>query len=108
MLRVLSEATLKALTDRLGMLIFAPTPLCRCSVSPSYAPPGKALVSISLVGAYPDRSDDDLQTAVEAELRDWFGKETATWRHLKTYRIPFAQVSVTPVSGCQKLLCPPV
>ncbi|GAQ89034.1 Amine oxidase family protein [Klebsormidium nitens] len=68
------------------------------SVSPSYAPPGKALVSISLVGAYPDRSDADLQTAVEAELRDWFGKETATWRHLKTYRIPFAQPNQRPPS----------
>lgn len=69
------------------------------SVSPSYAPPGKALVSVSLVGAYSDRSDEDLQAAVAAELRDWFGKETATWRHLKTYRIPFAQVSMLSVKS---------
>jgi hypothetical protein len=69
------------------------------SVSPSYAPPGKALVSVSLVGTYSDRSDEDLQAAVETELRDWFGKETATWRHLKTYRIPFAQVSMLSVKS---------
>ena len=37
-------------------------------------------------------SDADLEAAVRAELAGWWGEsEVATWRHLRSYRIPFAQ-----------------
>ncbi|KAJ3673345.1 hypothetical protein LUZ60_006719 [Juncus effusus] len=67
------------------------------NVAPSYAPKGKVLVSVSLVGNYDDRSDEDLTAEVLSELSEWFGSgETAAWQHLRTYRIGFAQPDQTP------------
>lgn len=56
--------------------------------APSYAPAGKTLISVNLVG---DKqiSDDVLKEKVQAELVKWFGRENI-WRHLKTYKIPQA------------------
>jgi len=56
--------------------------------APSYAPAGKTLISVNLVG---DKqiSDDVLEEKVQAELVKWFGRENV-WQHLKTYRIPQA------------------
>jgi Flavin containing amine oxidoreductase len=54
-------------------------------VSPDLAPPGRSLISVSVLGG--DRPDRD---AVEAQLRGWFGKEALRWRHLRTYTIPAA------------------
>lgn len=66
------------------------------NVSPSYAPPGKTLVSVSLIGAA-EGDDDRLAAEVAAELGGWFGAaEVAGWRHLRTYRIPFAQPDQSP------------
>ncbi|KAJ6850190.1 uncharacterized protein M6B38_266290 [Iris pallida] len=67
------------------------------NVAPSYGPEGKVLVSVSLVGAYDGRSDDDLTAEVSRELGGWFGnREVGSWRHLRTYRIAFAQPDQTP------------
>jgi protoporphyrinogen oxidase len=67
------------------------------NVAPSYAPKGKVLVSVSLIGAYRDRSDEDLIAEVVQELTGWFGSDvTSSWRHLRTYRINFAQPDQTP------------
>lgn len=54
-------------------------------VAPTYAPPGKTLISVNLVGAK-DSPDDVLAEKVRAELEKWFGGEPG-WRHLKTYKI---------------------
>lgn len=67
------------------------------NVAPSYAPKGKVLVSVSLIGLYQDRSDEDLTAEVVQELTGWFGSDvTGSWRHLRTYRIGFAQPDQTP------------
>ncbi len=58
-----------------------------------YAPPGRALVSVSVIGA----KEPDLD-AVGAQLRGWFGTPAGDWRHLRTYRIPRALPSY-PVGG---------
>ncbi|MDZ4855046.1 MAG: NAD(P)/FAD-dependent oxidoreductase [Nitrospirota bacterium] len=61
--------------------------LCVLSeAAPSYAPPGRALVSISLSDRL-DRADDDLPQTVRRSLRAWFGPLVDTWRHLRTDRI---------------------
>lgn len=66
-------------------------------VSPTYAPPGQTLVSVSTLGALPEISDEDLIQKVKSELSSWFGAgEVATWRHLRTYRIPYAQPNQAP------------
>ena len=60
-----------------------------CSdVAPSYAPSGKTLISVNIVGNQ-EISDGDLEESVQTELVKWFGRENV-WQHLKTYRIPQA------------------
>jgi phytoene dehydrogenase-like protein len=53
-------------------------------VAPGYAPPGRALVSASVLGVEPDPD------AVAAQLRRWFGRAFASWRHLATVAVPRA------------------
>lgn len=53
--------------------------------TPSYAPAGRALVSLTILGA----GEPDLD-AVGRQLRGWFGAAVAEWRHLRTYRVPRA------------------
>jgi len=54
-------------------------------VAPAYAPPGRALVSVSTLGA----AEADLE-ALRAQLRSWFGGAVDGWRHLRSYRLPRA------------------
>ena len=54
-------------------------------VATGYAPAGRSLVSLTVLGA----AEPDLD-AVEHQLRGWFGSPVAGWRHLRTYRIPRA------------------
>jgi phytoene dehydrogenase-like protein len=59
------------------------------NVQPTYAPPGKALISANTIG----HVDDDpvaLEKAARAQLRSWYGDVVSSWRHLRTYRIPYA------------------
>jgi phytoene dehydrogenase-like protein len=60
-------------------------------VAPSYAPAGKTLVSVSVVGV-PRYSDARLNQLVRQQLSGWFGEAAvAKWQLLKVYRIPYAQ-----------------
>ena len=60
--------------------------LCAPSeVTPSYAPPGQALVSATVLGGGPV----DLE-AVTAQLRTWFGRQVHRWTHLRTVVVPHA------------------
>ncbi len=54
-------------------------------VSRDYAPPGRALVSASVIGGV----EPDLDT-VRRELADWFGPAVRDWRFLRTYEISHA------------------
>ena len=68
--------------------------LCEISsVAPSYAPEGKALVSVSVVG----KSEDTLTIVqpVRDQLRQWFGSVTDKWEMLRSYHIPYALPSQT-------------
>lgn len=62
-------------------------------VAPAYAPPGQALISVSVLGA---TAQVDLEGLVRAELRTWFGGAVAGWRHLRTYRIERALPAQPP------------
>lgn len=53
-------------------------------ISAEYAPSGKALVSVSVLGT-PDAAD--LEARVLSELGTWFGAQTRDWRHLRTEKI---------------------
>ena len=61
------------------------------------------LVSVSVIGSHDDMTDESLSSAVHQELTQWFGeKQTADWKMLKVYRVPFAQPN--QVSVCH--FCP--
>ncbi|KAL4556041.1 hypothetical protein LXL04_038679 [Taraxacum kok-saghyz] len=73
------------------------------NVAPSYGPPGKVLVSVSLIGLYEDVSDEELKMKVVEELSGWFGKEVAgSWTYLRTYRVKFAQPNQCPPTDLRK------
>jgi predicted NAD/FAD-dependent oxidoreductase len=68
------------------------------AVAPSYAPPGAALISATVLGD-PALDDAALEHAVRDALGRWFGAPVQRWRHLRTYRIQHAlpaQVPPTP------------
>lgn len=55
---------------------------------PTYAPPGKALISVTVLGVAEDALN--LERGVRAQLLDWYGQDAAPWQHLRTYSIPEA------------------
>ncbi len=69
--------------------------LCVLSqVAPSYAPPGRALISVTVLGCPPD--GHALERDVRSQLREWFGDVAARWRLLRTYAIPRALPDQSP------------
>jgi phytoene dehydrogenase-like protein len=52
-------------------------------VSRAYAPAGQALISATCL-------TETTETPVLDQLERWFGAQVSDWRHLRTYRIPYA------------------
>ncbi|RWR84046.1 phytoene dehydrogenase, chloroplastic/chromoplastic [Cinnamomum micranthum f. kanehirae] len=72
-------------------------------VARSYGPEGKTLVSVSIIGSFEDVSDEELTRATVGELSGWFGGSVVElWRHLRTYRIGFAQPNQSPPTDIAK------
>jgi len=64
-------------------------------VSPAYAPVGRHLVSVVVLGL-PPGDDSVIEPPVRAQLAEWFGPLVRQWRHLKTYRIRHALPNQLP------------
>jgi phytoene dehydrogenase-like protein len=58
-------------------------------VAPEYAPPGQALLAVSVHGL-PEDEDAVLARRVQTELEGWWGAQVAAWRWLKSVRVPEA------------------
>lgn len=59
-------------------------------IAPEYAPAGQALISVSTTQAAGwDVSGAPLEP-VRQQLARWFGPAAATWRHLRSYSVPYA------------------
>lgn len=58
-------------------------------VSSHYAPPGKTLIAVVVLGNEWQKKSD-LSDLVQAQCVEWFGTEVKDWLHLKTYRIAHA------------------
>ena len=58
-------------------------------VSPAYAPRGQHLVSATVLGT-PTQDEARLEADVRDHLAGWYGPAVRGWRHLRTYRIPYA------------------
>jgi phytoene dehydrogenase-like protein len=57
------------------------------AVVPEYAPPGRALVSATVVGA-PEEDAVALEHRVRAQLETWYGPDVRAWTYLRSYRLP--------------------
>lgn len=99
---------------------------CLSAVAPSYAPRGRHLISASVVGTADDFDENALVEAVREQLDGWCGNKSvaagkprgernpsspldpnnavdvSAWRHLRTYRIPFAQPPQSPPTDFQR------
>jgi phytoene dehydrogenase-like protein len=64
-------------------------------VAPSYAPAGKHLVSVTVLGTH-QLTDVQLGGFIIAQMKNWFGKVASTWRLLRSYRITHAQPQQFP------------
>jgi phytoene dehydrogenase-like protein len=53
------------------------------NVAPSYAPPGKHLIAAALPGVI----SGNLEQLARQQLREWWGPQVDTWKHLRTYAI---------------------
>lgn len=60
------------------------------NVQSTYAPPGQALISASVLGSAAYLPDSELIVAVQRQLSNWFGAQVADWRHIDTTRVPNA------------------
>jgi phytoene dehydrogenase-like protein len=58
-------------------------------VAPTYAPPGRELISVVVLGN-PSIDDDIVEKKVRHELMEWFGPIVEDWQHLRTQRIMHA------------------
>ena len=77
-----------------------PDPLVNniCVIShnaPAYAPPGKHLISASVIGTREETAD--LPQRIKAEMKKWFGAQTDDWQHLHTRRIDYGLPDQTSV-----------
>jgi len=65
-------------------------------VAPSYAPEGKSLISVSVLGVHRDL---DLPGRIQKELSAWFGGQVWKWGHLRTDLIKQALPEQLPEGG---------
>ena len=59
------------------------------AVAPSYAPPGRSLITASVLG-HPDADDLALDAAARGQLHGWFGDQVDAWRPIRVDRVPHA------------------
>jgi phytoene dehydrogenase-like protein len=62
------------------------------NVSPTYAPPGRALIA----AACPGTMSVELEADVRRQMTCWFGPQVESWHVVDTYRIAHAQPSSRP------------
>jgi phytoene dehydrogenase-like protein len=64
-------------------------------VAPSYAPKGKHLVSVTVLGTQA-LTEVQLGGFIIAQMKNWFGKVASSWQLLRSYRIAQAQPQQFP------------
>lgn len=65
------------------------------NLCPEFAPPGMELISVNLNGI-PYAEDRTLLRNLMPELERWSPGAMSAWQHLRTYRIPHAQMAMPP------------
>lgn len=73
------------------------------NVAPSYAPAGKALVSVSVIGLCEGVAEEEVVERVVEELSGWFGAAAVGWwKFSRMYRIEYAQPNQCPPTNLMK------
>ena len=78
-----------------------------CALSeaaPSYAPSGRALISVTVTEQIDPSAD--VSQAVRRQLQSWFGSQVNEWRHLRTDRIPHSLPPFETLSPGNRTLSP--
>ena len=74
--------------------------------APSYAPPGRALISVTATEQIDTHAD--ISQAVRLQLRSWFGSQVNEWRHLRTDHIRHALPPIDLLSPGNRTASPRV
>ncbi len=64
-------------------------------IAPSYAPPGQALISATVIGT-PPTEDAALDRDARAQMTRWFGDQVKGWRLLKIAHVPYSLPRAAP------------
>jgi len=64
-------------------------------IAPSYAPPGQALISATVVGT-PPTEDAVLDRDSRVQMTRWFGDQVKGWRLLKIAHVPYSLPRASP------------
>ena len=64
-------------------------------IAPSYAPPGQALISATVVGT-PPTEDAALDRDARGQMTRWFGDQVKGWRLLKIAHVPYSLPRASP------------
>ena len=70
-----------------------------------YAPPGAALVTVSVRGSWTG-SDHDVAAEIRRQASSWFGAAVRDWRPLATVRVPAALPGETPADRAKRQIEP--
>jgi phytoene dehydrogenase-like protein len=76
-------------------------------VAPTYAPSGRHLVSVVVIG-HLDADDSSVERTARRELTEWFGPAVGDWCHLKTDRILHALPEQPPPMPDPTVAVPPI
>ena len=55
-------------------------------VSRHYAPKGKSLASVTVVGTHRDICDEEMERLIRLQLKQWWGDRINSWKLLRIYR----------------------
>ncbi len=69
-------------------------------VCPTYAPPGRHLLSVTVLGE-PAQEDALVEGSVRSQLERWFGLAARAWRLLRIYRIPHGHPVSNPPTATE-------
>ncbi len=58
------------------------------NVTSTYGPSGQSLISVTVIDV--STNEAEMLGSVRQQLSEWFGSSVEQWRHLRTYRIPYA------------------
>jgi phytoene dehydrogenase-like protein len=74
------------------------------NVQPSYAPPGRALIAVTVIGDVALLAEDAQRSSILSQAASWYGEQVRTWSYLARFALPDSVVSRPRMSaGCTEV-----